>query len=87
MKKIIIFIAVVMLSTSISTIPVNAAGGCGNFAQTSSSPARCVNEGCGFMWQNPQTNYQKSTWQKTCVNGNGKIYYEHEVRDTKLGCC
>ena len=68
-------------------IKAEAAGGCSNYYLFESYYPYCEDKGCGFFWHNPETQYQDSLWERTCVKGNGDIYYDDEVRTEKLGCC
>lgn len=79
-----LFMAVSVMGTT--TMQVSAAG-CSNWQIYSTSASYCKDESCGFLWLNPQTNYQTKYYKRTCVSNSGKVTTEYKNSLEKLGCC
>lgn len=88
MKKLCVMaMLLITIGSFASPIKAEAAGGCSNFYQLAAYFPYCEDQGCGFLWLNPQTHYQDSLWERVCVKANGDTFYDEEIRTEKLGCC
>lgn len=91
MKKtrLLSVIAALLVTFSVmgaSTMQVKAEG-CGNWYVYYTGTPYCKNEGCGFLWLNPQTNYQSLYYKRTCVSNDNKVTTDYKHSVEKIGCC
>lgn len=91
MKKtrLLSLIAALLMTVSVMGAPAMQAeaAGCGNWEIYATGTPFCKDEGCGFLWLNSQTHYQRKYYKRTCVSNDNKVTTEYNSSLEKLGCC
>ena len=89
MKKICnLVMLLAVIGSVVIPIKAEAAVGCSNFYSIDIEyDPYCEEKRCGFLWLEPQTQYQDSIWERKCEKSNGEVYYDLEIRTEKIGCC
>lgn len=88
-KRVLNLMAALLMAVSVmgGTTMQASAEGCGNWQIYSTGSPFCDDEGCGFLLLNPQTNYQRKYYKRTCVSNDNKVTTEYSSSLEKLGCC
>lgn len=88
-KRVLNLMAALLMTVSVigGTTLQASAEGCGNWEAYLTGTPYCIDEGCGFLWLNPQTHYQRMYYKRSCVSGDNKVTTEYMSSLEKLGCC
>lgn len=79
MRKMIY--AMLLMLITFAPITITYAAGCSNWIQTSVDSPRCHSRLCPTVANptHPGKNGQKIYYRKTCVDNNGRVYYEYKT--------
>lgn len=88
-QRVVRLIAALLMAVCVmgTTSTQVSAAGCGNWQIYATGTPFCKNEGCGFLWLNPQANYQWKYYKRTCVSNNNVVTTEYKSSLEKIGCC
>lgn len=87
-KKISILLVAFALTIGTMLIPINAAGGCGNWVYVSADSPICDSSSpCFQSGQLLKTYKQVVKQERTCIDGAGRTYTEEQNLILTLGCC